>query len=245
MKRSEETSRLLSFLEVHGFTLVLSICLVAVCVSAYLLFFSGIGRQETAEPVLQQVSYAPIPSAEPSASSIPEEPSPTPVPTSTPSPTPAPSAEASAKPSEAPAESQATLFVWPVNGDVVTAFSPDELAYDKTLGDWRVHQGIDIASALGTRVNAMADGNVVSVYSDSLMGTTVILDHGDGLQSIYSNLQAEATVAEGDTVACGQVIGAVGETALSEWGIVPHLHLETTRDGEAVDPLSLLSSTKD
>ena len=73
-----------------------------------------------------------------------------------------------------------------------------------------------------------------------LLGTTVVIRHRDGLESVYANLAATPTVAVGDQVVVGQVIGAVGDTALCETGEVCHLHLAMRRDGESVDPADFL-----
>ena len=114
------------------------------------------------------------------------------------------------------------------------------LAYDETLGDWRTHSGVDIAASVGTNVLAISAGTVQGVYDDDLMGTCVVVDHGDGLTSIYCNLSAKPTVSEGDTVSTGTVLGVVGETAIAESSRPSHLHLEMAQDGKAVDPVSYL-----
>ena len=138
-------------------------------------------------------------------------------------------------------DAQETLgFVWPVSGDVVGAFSIDELVYNKTMADWRVHPGLDIASTIGTKVFAAAKGTVETVYEDDLYGTTVIIDHGNGLKSVYSNLAAAPTVNAGDSVAMGAVIGAVGDTAIGESVEAAHLHFAMTQDGVSVDPAGIL-----
>ena len=82
----------------------------------------------------------------------------------------------------------------------------------------------------------MASGKVTEVYRDDLFGTTVVIAHSGGLTSQYSNLAATPTVAAGDSVTVGQVIGAVGDTALCETGEVCHLHFAMTKDGVSVDP---------
>ena len=114
------------------------------------------------------------------------------------------------------------------------------LAYDETMGDWRTHHGLDISAQLGTEVCSISTGTVEAVYDDDLMGTTVVIDHGGGIKSIYSNLAAKPTVVVGDTVKPGTVIGAVGETALAESGRPPHLHLEMSKGDYIVDPLQYL-----
>ena len=132
------------------------------------------------------------------------------------------------------------VYTWPVKGELLSAHSGDSLLYDETMGDWRVHQGIDIAAAAGTTVKACAAGTVSAIVQDGLMGTTVIIDHGEDMVSVYSNLQAVPTVAVGDAVYTGDVIGSVGTTAIAESALDSHLHFELTCDGSPVDPLDYL-----
>lgn len=107
------------------------------------------------------------------------------------------------------------VFTWPVKGEILSGFSLEVLAYDETMGDWRTHSGVDIAASVGTNVLAISAGTVQGVYDDDLMGTCVVVDHGDGLTSTYCNLSAKPTVSEGDTVSTGTVLGVVGETAIA------------------------------
>ena len=132
------------------------------------------------------------------------------------------------------------LVVTPLQGDVLTAFSMEELVYSPTLGDWRTHNGVDIAAQQGTTVLAASAGAVLSVTDDPLMGTTVVLEHDNGYQTTYANLQTKPNVEAGDPVSAGQIIGAVGTTAAAESG-QPHLHFAVTKDGKAVDPNEYLS----
>lgn len=132
------------------------------------------------------------------------------------------------------------VYTWPVRGEVLRGHSGDTLVYDETMGDWRVHAGVDIAADPGTNVFAAADGTVTAVDQHDLMGTTVVIDHGQGMVSRYSNLQAVPTVGVGDKVYTGTVIGAVGRTAIAESKAAAHLHFVMTRNGEPVDPLEYL-----
>ena len=133
-----------------------------------------------------------------------------------------------------------SLVVAPLIGETVAAFSIDELQYNETMGDWRTHDGMDIAAEPGTQVCAAAAGTVLDVRNDDLMGTTVVLSHDGGYDTIYANLQAVPTVEVGDYVTAGQVIGSVGHTALSEAAEPTHLHFGVTKDGEYVDPAEFL-----
>ena len=132
------------------------------------------------------------------------------------------------------------LVVSPLVGETVAAFSMEELQYSETMGDWRTHDGMDIAAEPGTQVCAASAGTVREVRDDDLMGTTVVISHDGGYDTIYANLQSVPTVEIGDEVTAGQVIGSVGRTALSEAAEPPHLHFGVTKDGEFVDPLEFL-----
>ena len=129
-----------------------------------------------------------------------------------------------------------TSYVWPVQGTVETPYAMQTLLYDDTMADWRTHSGIDIACDLGTQVLAAAGGTVVAVYDDDLYGTTVEIDHANGVHTIYSNLAAQPTVQEGDIVTMGQILGSVGDTALGETNMVQHLHFAMTLDGAPTNP---------
>ena len=128
------------------------------------------------------------------------------------------------------------LIVSPLNGEVVPACSMDQLVYSETLGDWRTHDGIDIAAVQGTTVLSASSGTVTSVTDDPLMGTTVTIRHDGGYETTYANLQARPNVEAGETVSAGQIIGAVGRTAAAESAQGPHLHFAVTKDGVPVDP---------
>lgn len=131
--------------------------------------------------------------------------------------------------------------VQPLEGDVVTAFSVDELLYSPTMDDWRIHDGVDIAAQEGDSVVSASAGTVLSVTDDALLGTTVVIDHGNGVEATYASLQEGPVVTAGESVSAGQIIGTVGTTAASEAAQGPHLHFSVTKDGDAMDPSEFLS----
>ena len=133
------------------------------------------------------------------------------------------------------------VVVSPLQGEVVAAFSVDQLQYNETLDDWRTHDGVDIAAAVGVSGPAACTGTVATASADPLMGTTVVPRHSDGYETTYANLQAEPAVEMGDTVTAGQAIGAVGTTAVAESARGAHLHFSVTKDGETVDPDTFLN----
>ena len=132
------------------------------------------------------------------------------------------------------------IIVSPLKGEVLTAFSVDQLLYNPTLEDWRIHDGLDISADAGTSVLAASSGTVLSVEDDALMGTTVTLEHDGGYQTTYASLQAAPAVEVGDSVSAGQIIGTVG-TASAEAAQGPHLHFSVEKDGDAVDPETFLN----
>lgn len=121
-------------------------------------------------------------------------------------------------------------FQKPSNGKVINGFSGDELVFSKTMNDWRTHNGIDYAAEVGDRVLCTADGTVSKVYKDDLLGITVTVDHGDGIESLYSNLQSLDFIQEGKQVKKGDIIGGVGECGGLEQSDGTHLHFEIKKD---------------
>ena len=127
-------------------------------------------------------------------------------------------------------------FTRPVDGKVLEEFSDNDLIYNEALKDWRAHSGIDLEAEPGTQVVAAANGIVERVF-DSNMGKCVEIDHQNGYKTLYANLDDDITVQEGNEVAEGDVIGAVGDTALGDATELPHLHFEVIKDGQNVNPV--------
>ncbi len=130
----------------------------------------------------------------------------------------------------------------PVEGYVSKQHSTEALVYSLTLGDYRVHKGIDISASAGSEVKACLDGEIENVYYDPMMGYCVTISHGEGMLSHYKNLGQElpTSVVEGYEVKSGEVIGYIGESAMIEFSDEPHLHFELEVDGKAQDPLEYL-----
>ena len=136
-----------------------------------------------------------------------------------------------------------TEFLCPLSGVVSRKHDTETLVFSNTMGDWRIHTGVDITTSLGATVSCVADGTVKEVFDDAMMGKCVSVSHADGVVSIYRNLGDELAdgIAAGASIAAGDAIGTVGESALCELADEPHLHFEMTVNGAPVDPLSLLS----
>ena len=134
-------------------------------------------------------------------------------------------------------------FLCPLSGVVSRKHDTETLVFSNTMGDWRTHTGVDITTSLGATVSCVADGTVKEVFDDAMMGKCVSVSHADGVVSIYRNLAEELAdgITAGASIAAGDAIGTVGESALCELADEPHLHFEMTVNGAPVDPLSLLS----
>ena len=225
--------RVSDFMAGKGFYIVLLLCATALGASGDYLFS---GMSAPSRPVSGTVTVTVTPTPTPAVVPAPPAtatPRPAvtaqPLPTATPTPAPEPSMTATA-----------SVFTWPVRGEVLRPHAVETLRYDQTMGDWRVHDGVDIAADLGTQVRAPAGGTVSDFYTDDLMGTTVVILHADGVMSTCSNLAAPVAVEIGDTVLTGDIIGTVGRTAIAESEEASHIHLSMTKDGVSVDPLEYL-----
>jgi len=122
---------------------------------------------------------------------------------------------------------------WPVYGDITDWFG---WRWHPVYGGNHFHDGIDIGVYYGTPVSAVARGRVTYVGWMGGYGITVKIDHGDGVETMYTHL-SEAIVSWGDTVNGGETIAYSGNTGTSTG---PHLHFTVLVDGSPVDPMSWL-----
>ena len=114
--------------------------------------------------------------------------------------------------------------------------------FSVTLGEWRVHTGIDISCEEGAGVFASEAGVVSGIYSDPMLGYTVEITHKDDIKTRYSNLSSDlGELKVGDTVALGDKIGVVGDSSISELADEPHLHFEVLLKDVKVNPLDYIS----
>lgn len=127
-------------------------------------------------------------------------------------------------------------FQAPVVGEIMKDYAMDTLVYSKTLDEWCTHSGIDIKADKTAVVQAAEKGKVESIKNDPRYGLTVIISHGGGFKTMYSNLLTTEFVKEGEEVEKGQTIATVGETASFEVADECHLHFEMYKDGISVNP---------
>lgn len=101
-------------------------------------------------------------------------------------------------------------------------------------GGKKFHYGIDLAAGKGTPIMASQSGEVVISQYSSSYGNYIVVNHGDGIATLYAHLD-ERLASVGDKVKVGQVIGKMGSTGMSTG---PHLHFEVRVNGEKVDPMT-------
>lgn len=229
-----------------GFYIVLFLCVATIGISGYYLINSVTNDPgQELEPVTgnptivlpDESTASPANPTLPAQQQKPEQPA---AESPAASQTPQEEQKTTQEPSAAERPKAPAVYTWPVKGEITRGYSLEVLAYDETMGDWRTHSGIDIAAEPGIKVLCISDGTVLAVYQDDLMGSTVVVDHGDGLVSTYSNLAETPVVAAGQEVETGTVLGTVGATAIAESAAASHLHLEMSKDGAAVDPVNYL-----
>lgn len=125
-------------------------------------------------------------------------------------------------------------FLRPVEGEVISRFGLRRVLNGIPKSP---HNGVDFRGATGTKIKAMARGEVALADDLYYTGKTVILDHGGGLFSLYAHLETLA-VTPGDMVTPGKRIGTIGSTGRSTG---PHLHMGTRLGKARIDPLALLA----
>lgn len=134
-------------------------------------------------------------------------------------------------------------FAMAMGNSIIKDYSAGEMVYSETMGDWRVHNGVDFGGAAGNSVDAVADGRITRVYDDSFWGTVAEIDHGNGMTVRYCGLKSGSVLPEGAFVEKSEKIGSLGHIPV-EAGDGDHLHIEVLIDGKNVDPLEALNKVR-
>lgn len=142
---------------------------------------------------------------------------------------------------EEESETEEISLIAPVKGDIIRKFAQESLVYSETLQEWITHNGVDIKADKTTVVTSAAKGKVYAIKNDPRYGLTVIINHDNGYQTIYSNLLTAEFVVEGEEVEAGQTVGTVGATAAFEICDDYHLHFELLKDNQYIDPQIYMS----
>ena len=126
-------------------------------------------------------------------------------------------------------------FVWPAPASrtLTSYYGPRT---HPITGVYKNHSGIDIGASFGTNILAADGGMVITSTYNSAYGNYVMIDHGNGLKTLYAHM-SQRLVSYGESVSQGEVIGLVGSTGMSTG---PHLHFEVYVNGSLTNPLNYL-----
>lgn len=139
-----------------------------------------------------------------------------------------------------PVSTSSIQFALPMTDAVIVKdYADDKLQLNESLNRWEIHLAVDLSSE-NDAVFSIYDGIVDSVESNSLDGCVVTISHSDGFVSVYSSLNEDVKVSEGDSVKKGQQIGNASNTATNESKDGAHLHFVLMKDGVEVDPNNYL-----
>ncbi len=126
-----------------------------------------------------------------------------------------------------------SIIVWPTPG-YWTITSPFGYRVHPITHKYKLHTGVDIGAPYGAEIDAAGDGEVIFSGWYGAYGNAVIIDHGNGLSSLYGHMSSVA-VSVDQKVNAGQKIGNVGTTG---WSTGPHLHFEVRKNGEPTTPMA-------
>ncbi len=215
----------------YGFYVALSLCLIAVGVAAWSAVDAFNDYKNTEEPKAPQneIIVTPEEPEEPAQNELPkveyEEPE---------------ASETKPEPTPQPQIPTAEHFILPIeNGNIIKKFDGSALQYSATLGDMRLHEGVDIGAAEGSAVRSAGTGTVTEIYCDAGLGFIIVIDHGNKILAKYCGLGEEIPVKVGDVVSAGTAIGTLGLVPV-ESADDPHLHLEVYKNGKAENPLKIM-----
>lgn len=133
---------------------------------------------------------------------------------------------------------QTQSWLSPVNGEVLAAFSGDELVFNETMKDWRTHNGMDVKADINPNVRAPKNGTVKKIETDAMWGGVVELEC-DGLTIRLCGVKP-VQIKAGDIVKQGQNIGVAAEIP-AETKLPVHVHIECIKNENNVDPAKYFS----
>ncbi len=133
------------------------------------------------------------------------------------------------------------VFVNPVSGGyVLTEYTQASVVYNQTLGVYTGHMGLDIAGEENAEVFSVYDGEITSIETAYLTGTTITVDHGEGLITIYNSIEPIDGLEVGQKVSQGFKLGVISTNNRQEYKDGAHLHFEVKENGKNIDPYKYL-----
>lgn len=213
----QKTNKFTAFMKRNAVYIILSLCIIAVGVSVTLMLLKRDVDTQLSIPNDDVVITNPIEPEDPEDPVVkPDEPT-------------------VIEPVDVP-----VTFIMPVENPTSIGAYTETMVFNSTLGRFSSHMAIDFFADEGTDVLAVYDGTIKSVETTLLKGTTVVIDHGDGLTTVYNSLADGESVSVGQKVSKGDVIGKVSLSNRQESSSGAHLHFEVTENGEKIDPAKYL-----
>ncbi len=212
MKKS--TTKAISFIKRNTVYIVLALCILAVGLSAMLMFLTDGAKPDTEINNSVDNEQTEVPDTPVDNPSLPVEP-------------------------DEPVDA-VVIFAMPVSKVSSVKEYSSTVVFNSTLKRYESHLAIDFFADEGTDVLAVYKGTVESVENTLLKGFTVVIDHGNGLKTVYNSL-ASGDVTVGQTVSAGDVIGKVSTSNRQECNEGAHLHFEVQENGQAIDPSKYLT----
>ena len=131
-------------------------------------------------------------------------------------------------------------YALPLGTDMGKDFSRGVPVYNDVMADWRTHDGVDFNGAYGDGVKAIADGFIRDIYTDEIMGPTIVIDHGGDVVATYCGVEVSEELKKGMHVDKCDKIGVLSAIPCESDAEFPHLHLEISVNGEISDPLEVM-----
>ncbi len=146
---------------------------------------------------------------------------------------------------DTPVVSKIPTFSLPVLGILGNEHDPTVQVFSNTLGEWRVHLGIDIMTEVSAPVYAAASGKIKQIADDPMWGKCIWVEHDGDAVSVYRGLADDLPdgIEVGVKVNEETVLGAVGDGGVLELADEPHLHFELKIKGADADPLEYFSKS--
>ena len=123
----------------------------------------------------------------------------------------------------------------PINNKNITQDYSEVPVYNATLGDYRAHTGIDYEAEVDDKVRTMGSGVVKDIYYDNMLGTVVVVEHSDSVESYYCGLAQTTFVQMGEVISAGDFVGTVYALPC-ETAEQSHVHVAVKENGKWVNP---------
>lgn len=138
-------------------------------------------------------------------------------------------------------EETVVSFIMPVENPLSIELYSETMAYNSTLKRFSAHLATDFFASEGSPVLAVYNGVVEAVENSLLKGISVVINHGNGLKTVYNSLEDADEVSVNDVIKQGDVIGHVSTTNRQESAEGAHLHFEVIENGNSINPSKYLA----